>query len=292
MEERGLGDYITERRGFGIIPNTLSEWQKVVSRQKPAKATLSLAIVGKYIELQDAYLSVKEALTHASVNQSVEIDIQWIQAERLESVPASTVLKHCDGLIIPGGFGERGWEGKIQAIQYAREKQIPTLGLCLGLQAMVTEYARNVCGFKDANTTEFSPPTPYPVISLLEEQEGVSNKGGTMRLGAYPCELIAGSHANKSYATSTVQERHRHRWEINLKYRDELESKGLLISGLSPDGTLAEIVEIKDHPFFIGTQFHPELQSRPNRPHPLFITFIETAYLLTETSKSTSETVT
>ena len=157
---------------------------------------------------------------------------------------------------------------------------------------MVTEFARNVCGFKDANSTEFSPTTPYPVISLLEEQEGVSNKGGTMRLGAYPCELIAGSHANKSYATSTVQERHRHRWEINLKYRDELESKGLLISGLSPDGTLAEIVEIKDHPFFIGTQFHPELQSRPNRPHPLFITFIETAYLLTETSKSTSETVT
>jgi len=292
LEERGLGDYITERIGFGIIPNTLSEWQKVVSRQRPAKASLSLAIVGKYIELQDAYLSVKEALTHASVNQSVEIDIQWIQAERLETVPAATILKHCDGLIVPGGFGERGWEGKIQALQYAREKQIPTLGLCLGLQAMVTEFARNVCGLKDANSTEFSPTTPYPVISLLEEQEAISNKGGTMRLGAYPCELIAGSHANKSYDTSMVQERHRHRWEVNLKYRDELESKGLLISGVSPDGTLAEIVEIKDHPFFIGTQFHPELQSRPNRPHPLFITFIETAYLLTETSKSTSDTAT
>ena len=292
LEERGLGDYITERIGFGILPNSLSEWQKIVSRQGPAKATLSLAIVGKYVELQDAYLSVKEALIHASIHQSVEIDIQWIQAERLETTPASTILKNCDGLIVPGGFGERGWEGKIQAVKYAREKQIPTLGLCLGLQAMVTEFARNVCGFNDADSTEFSPTTPYPVISLLEEQEGISDKGGTMRLGAYPCELIAGSQASKSYDTSIIQERHRHRWEINLKYRDELEAKGLVISGMSPDGTLAEIVEIKDHPFFLGTQFHPELQSRPNRPHPLFTTFIKTAYLLTETSKSTSDTVT
>ena len=292
LEERGLGDYITERIGFGIIPNNLSEWQKGVSRQKASKATLSLSIVGKYVELQDAYLSVKEALTHASVHLDVKIDIQWVQAERLESESVATILNNCDGLVIPGGFGERGWEGKIQALQYAREKKIPTLGLCLGLQAMVTEFARNVCGFKEANSTEFSPNSRYPVISLLEEQKGISAKGGTMRLGTYPCELITDSRASRAYGTTTIQERHRHRWEVNLKYREHLENNGLVISGISPDGVLAEIVEVKDHPFFLGTQFHPELQSRPNRPHPLFSAFIKATYLLTKSTKSTSETAT
>ena len=192
----------------------------------------------------------------------------------------------------PGGFGERGWEGKIQALQYARENRIPTLGLCLGLQAMVTEFARNVCGFKEANSTEFSPDSPYPVISLLEEQKGISAKGGTMRLGAYPCKLITDSQASMAYGTATIQERHRHRWEVNLEYREHLEANGLLISGISPDGVLAEIVEVKDHPFFLGTQFHPELQSRPNRPHPLFSAFIKAAYVRTKSTKRTSETAT
>jgi CTP synthase len=211
------------------------------------------------------------------VANSVDVDIRWIHAETLETRSANDVLAGVQGVIVPGGFGERGWEGKIAAATWARTNNVPYLGLCLGMQVMVTEFARNVCGMRGANTTEIDPESPYPVISLLDEQQGVTNKGGTMRLGAYPCRLIPGSLAAKAYSTDTISERHRHRWEFNNGYRDILAQAGLHASGTSPDGSLVEISEIAGHPFMLGTQFHPELQSRPNRPHPLFRDFVAAA---------------
>jgi CTP synthase len=211
------------------------------------------------------------------VANSVEVDIRWIHAETLETRDAAEVLEGVAGVVVPGGFGERGWEGKIAAARWARENDVPYLGLCLGMQVMVTEFARNVCGLAGANTTEIDPETPHPVISLLEEQQGVTNMGGTMRLGAYPCVLDAGTLAGKAYQTDLISERHRHRWEFNNAYRERLEARGLRVSGASPDGSLVEISEIGTHPFMLGTQFHPELQSRPNRPHPLFRDFITAA---------------
>jgi CTP synthase len=269
LEERGLGDYVIER--FGLTGGRdLHDWREMVERLQHPTGSVEVAIVGKYVELHDAYLSVKESLAHAGIANGVDVDIRWVHAEDLEARDAAAVLAGVDGIIVPGGFGERGWEGKIRAATYARTQGIPYLGLCLGMQVMVTEFARNVCGMAGANSTEFDPESPYPVISLLEEQLGVTDKGGTMRLGAYPCRLVAGSLAARSYATGGVSERHRHRWEFNNRYRADLEAGGLRVSGLSPDGSLVEISEIAGHPFMLGTQFHPELQSRPNRPHPLF----------------------
>ncbi len=276
LEERGMADYAIERLG---LPGTrdLQEWRDMVDRLKHPAGVVEVAVVGKYVELKDAYLSVKEALAHAGIANNVEVDIRWLHAEDLESRAAGDVLQGVHGIIVPGGFGERGWEGKVRAAEWARTRQVPYLGLCLGMQVMVTEFARNVCGLEGANSTEMDPETAYPVISLLEEQLGVVNKGGTMRLGGYPCRLVPGSLAERAYGVGMVSERHRHRLEFNNAYKEVLESKGLRISGTSPDGALVEISEIAGHPFMLGTQFHPELQSRPNRPHPLFSEFVAAA---------------
>jgi len=274
LEERGLGDYAIERLGLQAGARDMTEWRDMVHRLKHPSGVVEVAVVGKYVELHDAYMSVKESLAHAGIANSVDVDIRWVHAETLESRAAADVLAGVHGVIVPGGFGERGWEGKIQAATWARENNIPYLGLCLGMQVMVTEFARNVCGMDGANTTEIDPETPYPVISLLEEQTGIVQKGGTMRLGGYPCDLAPGSLAAAAYGTDQVTERHRHRWEFNNRYRAPLEAAGLRISGTSPDGSLVEISELSSHPFMLGTQFHPELRSRPNRPHPLFRDFI------------------
>jgi len=276
LEERGLGDYVIERLGLHG-PRDLAEWREMVHKLKHPTGVVEVAVVGKYVELHDAYMSVKESLAHAGIANSVDVDIRWIHAETLESRPAADVLAGVQGVIVPGGFGERGWEGKVAAAKWARENQVPYLGLCLGMQVMVTEFARNVCGLQGANTTEIDPESPHPVISLLDEQQGVTNKGGTMRLGAYPCKLIPGSLAQRSYGTDLISERHRHRWEFNNSYREQLARAGLRASGTSPDDSLVEISEIEGHPFMLGTQFHPELQSRPNRPHPLFREFVAAA---------------
>ena len=273
LEERGLGDYVIDRLGLHGARD-LDEWREMVHRLKHPSGVVEVAVVGKYVELHDAYMSVKESLAHAGIANSVDVDIRWVHAEMLESRPAADVLHGVHGVIVPGGFGERGWEGKIKAAEWARKNNVPYLGLCLGMQVMVTEFARNVCGMDGANTTEIDPESPFPVISLLEEQTGIVAKGGTMRLGGYPCRLTPGSLAAESYGTDMVTERHRHRWEFNNLYRERLEASGLRVSGASPDGSLVEISEIAGHPFMLGTQFHPELQSRPNRPHPLFREFV------------------
>ena len=273
LEERGLGDFVMQRLGLEG-ERDLADWREMVDRLKNPAGVTEVAIVGKYVELQDAYLSVRESLVHAGIAAGVEVDIRWIHAEDVENRSAGALLAGVQGVVVPGGFGERGWEGKIAAARWAREHRVPYLGLCFGMQAMVTEFARNVAGFEGANSTEFDPESRYPVISLLEEQEGVTHKGGTMRLGGYPCTLVEGTQAYRSYGEPIVNERHRHRWEFNNRFREPLAAKGLIASGTSPDGALVEISEISDHPFMLGTQFHPELQSRPNRPHPLFRDFV------------------
>jgi CTP synthase len=276
LEERGLGDYVIERLGLEG-PRDLAEWREMVRKLKHPSGVVEVAMVGKYVELHDAYLSVKESLAHAGIANGVDVDIRWVHAEDLEIRDAADVLDGVQGIIVGGGFGDRGWEGMIRAAEYARTNNVPYLGLCLGMQVMVTEFARNVCDMAGANSTEMDPETPFPVISLLEEQNGIVNKGGTMRLGGYPCKLGEGSLAATAYATDLVNERHRHRLEFNNGYRGVLETAGLRVSGTSPDGTLVEISELVDHPFMLGTQFHPELQSRPNRPHPLFRAFVAAA---------------
>ena len=277
LEERSLGDFVIDRLNLQANARDLTEWRRMVERYKHPAGQVTVAIVGKYVKLQDAYLSVKEALMHAGIANNVEVAIEWIPAESLETRAAEEVLARVNGIIVPGGFGERGWEGKIRAAGFARTRGVPYLGLCLGMQAMVTEFARNVCGMEGANSTENDRESPYPVISLLEEQQGIINKGGTMRLGAYPCRLVPGSLASHAYGDEQISERHRHRWEFNNRYRQVLEHAGLVVSGASPNGALVEISEIRNHPFMLGTQFHPELQSRPNRPHPLFREFIAAA---------------
>lgn len=276
LEERGLGDFVIDRLGLHG-GRDLEEWRQMVQRLKHPAGSIEIAVVGKYVALHDAYMSVKESLAHAGIASEVDVDIRWIHAEDLETRPAEALLAGVDGIVVPGGFGERGWEGKIAAARWARENHVPYLGLCLGMQVMVTEFARDVCGLQGANSTEFDPESPHPVISLLEEQQGITHKGGTMRLGAYPCRLVPGSLAARAYGTDLVNERHRHRWEFNNAYRAILEQGGLRVSGTSPDGSLVEISEIAGHPFMLGTQFHPELQSRPNRPHPLFREFVAAA---------------
>ena len=240
---------------------------------------ISVAVVGKYVELHDSYLSVCEALIHAGVYCSTKVDLRWVQSEGLEERDISKELAGVSAVVVPGGFGVRGSEGEIQAIRYAREKNIPYLGLCRGMQLMVIEFARHVVGLSDANSTEFNADIGDPVISLLAEQTSVTDLGGTMRLGHYPCNLVSGSKAESAYADNRVNERHRHRWEFNNEYRGVLEEAGLRASGLSPDGKLVEIVEIVGHSFMVGSQFHPELRSRPDRPHPLFSAFMKAALI-------------
>jgi CTP synthase len=276
LEEAGLGDFVIER--FGLQgTRDLDDWRALVQQLKHPSRAIEIAVAGKYVELHDAYMSVKESLAHAGIANDVDVAIRWVHTEGLESQGADALLSGVQGIIVPGGFGDRGWEGKIKAAEYARTHRIPYLGLCLGMQVMVTEFARNVCGMDGANSTEMDPETPFPVISLLEEQEGVVNKGGTMRLGAYPCRLAPGSIAAAAYGVDLVRERHRHRLEFNNAFRKPLEAAGLRVSGTSPDNSLVEISELVDHPFMLGSQFHPELQSRPNRPHPLFKAFVAAA---------------
>lgn len=250
------------------------EWENLVAEVKRPKPTVNIALVGKYVELQDAYMSVREALKHAAIANGVELNLSWIHSTELEDQPIEQVFDGIDGIIVPGGFGSRGVEGKINTACFARENKVPYLGLCLGLQVMVIEYARNVLGLTDANSSEFDSMTPAPVIHLMPEQCNIDEKGGTMRLGLYPCLLQEGSKARDAYQTDQVEERHRHRYELNNDYRADLESAGLTCSGISPDNRLVEIVEVRDHPFMLGTQFHPEFLSRPNRPHPLFDAFL------------------
>ena len=231
--------------------------------------------------MKDAYLSVIEALNHAGVYNNAEIDLNWIEAEEVEKYArqerVGELLKNADGILVPGGFGDRGIEGKIEAIRFARENSIPFLGLCLGLHCAVVDVARNVCGLKGAHSTEFDPSSPYPVIDLLPEQKEIAEKGGTMRLGLYPCKLVPGSKAQAAYGEEIIYERHRHRYEFNNIFREELQEAGLIFSGISPDGRLVEIIELSHHPWFVATQFHPEFKSRPNRPHPLFREFVASA---------------
>lgn len=280
MEQEGLDHIALKKLGLADRPVDLSDWKDMVARIHNAKGVTRIALVGKYVKLHDAYLSVVEALSHAGYAYGTKIDIRWVNSEEIEEnkPDLSEVFKDIDGIIVPGGFGYRGIEGKIEAIRYARENKIPYLGLCLGMQCAVIEFARNVCGMKKANSSEFIPDTPYPVIDLMSDQEDVTEKGGTMRLGIYPCKLKDGTKARKLYDNKEIiYERHRHRYEVSNELRPILEKAGLVISGTSPDGRLVEIIELKDHPYFEATQAHPEFKSRPNRPHPLFLGFIEAA---------------
>jgi CTP synthase len=233
-------------------------------------------VVGKYMDVRDAYKSIYESLTHAAASEDCGIDLKLVDAESIAD-GVDDQLEDVAGVLIPGGFGVRGAEGKINAARYAREHGIPFLGLCLGMQVATIEFARNVCGIKDANSTEFDKDNPDPVISLLEEQRGVRKKGASMRLGTWPTKIVPGTLAEKIYGDTEVTERHRHRYEFNMKYRDRMTAKGFVISGTSPDGTLAELIELRDHPYFVGCQYHPEFQSKPNKPHPLFKGFIAAA---------------
>ena len=280
MEQEGLDHIALKKLGLADRPVDLSDWKDMVARIHNAKGVTRIALVGKYVKLHDAYLSVVESLSHAGYAYGTKIDIRWVNSEEIEEnkPDLSEVFKDIDGIIVPGGFGYRGIEGKIDAIRYARENKIPFLGLCLGMQCAVIEFARNVCAMKKANSSEFIPDTRYPVIDLMSDQEDVTEKGGTMRLGIYPCKLKDGTRARKLYDNKEIiYERHRHRYEVSNELRPILEKAGLIISGTSPDGRLVEIIELKDHPYFEATQAHPEFKSRPNRPHPLFLGFIEAA---------------
>jgi CTP synthase len=276
LEKERVGEYILNRFKLESRKQpSWSEWENLVAKQRAERPKVRIALVGKYVELQDAYMSVREALRHAAIVLGVEAEILWIHSADLERGKGMDALASAHGIVVPGGFGSRGIEGKINAARYAREHKVPYLGLCLGMQVMVIEFGRHVFGSEDANSTEFNRNTPHPVIDLLPEQRGIGDMGGTMRLGLYPCQLVEGTKAREAYNTLEVQERHRHRFEFNNTYRELFQEKGMLFSGESPDGRLVEIAELADHPFMLGSQFHPEFLSRPNRPHPLFHAFLE-----------------
>jgi CTP synthase len=275
LEESGLGEYIVDTLGIQSSPPQLDGWRDMVARIAATKPAVRIAVVGKYVEMPDAYISVTEALRHAAVHCGVELTIQWVNSEQLEESAAA--LDGVDGVVVPGGFGHRGIEGKVVASRFARQHLLPYLGLCLGLQCAVVDIAREVLDAPDANSTEFNAFTAVPVIDLLPEQRDIENKGGTMRLGVYPCKLVAGTKAAAAYGEALIYERHRHRFEFNNHYRDRLAAAGMVFSGTSPNGRLVEIIELRDHPFFVGSQFHPEFRSRPNRPHPLFREFMRAA---------------
>jgi CTP synthase len=277
LDEAGLGEIIIDRLRLTGGSKDLSEWREMVQRMQKPKEEISIALVGKYVKLQDAYLSVREALTHAALYHDRAVRIVWIESEELDQAGGESLLQSANGIVVPGGFGYRGIEGKVKAARYARENMVPYLGLCLGMHIMVIEYARWVLKSDKPNSREFDENTPYPVIDFLPDQQGMSDKGGTMRLGAYPCHLVPGTHAAAAYSKTVVYERHRHRFEFNNQYRELLDKAGFTASGLSPDGRLVEIGEIADHPWMLGVQFHPEFTSRPDRPHPLFRDFIGAA---------------
>ncbi len=275
LEESGLGAYIA--REFGLQREAdLEEWQRLVDQVRRPRRALRIAIVGKYVELADAYMSVLESMTHAGLWHDVDPEIVWVNAETVTPEELERTLRTVSGIVVPGGFGPRGTEGKVAASRWAREHRLPYLGLCYGLHMAVIDVARNVLGLAGANSTEIDPKTPYPVIDLMPDQKGV-DMGGTMRLGLWPCRLLPGTKTATAYAAPEISERHRHRFELNNSFRGRLADAGLIVSGASPDGQLAEIMELQDHPFFVGTQFHPEFLSRPTRPHPLFRDFIGAA---------------
>jgi CTP synthase len=282
LEEAGLGDFVVERLELPTHPPDLSEWRALVSEIKRPKPSLRVAIVGKYIKLHDAYISVREALHHAAIHQGCDVDIEWVSSEQLERGRALDRLEQVDGIVVPGGFGYRGIEGKVVAARFARENKVPYLGLCLGMQVMVIELARHVFNSDEPNSTEFDMNTKYPIIDLMPEQRDIADMGGTMRLGIYPCRLVEDTKAYAAYGEALAFERHRHRFEFNNLYRKDLEEAGAVFSGLSPNGRLVEIVELRDHPFMLGSQFHPEFRSRPTRPHPLFNAFIRVVRERTE----------
>jgi CTP synthase len=273
----GLDNVVCDRLGLVTGPPNLDGWRAMVERAVSASEEITVGIVGKYVDLPDAYLSVAEALRHAASAESLKLDLRWVPSDELTGLLAETYLEDLEAIVIPGGFGYRGVEGKIQAARYARERGTPLLGLCLGLQCAVIEVARNVLGLADANSTEFEPSTPHPVIDLMSSQEDVEDMGGTMRLGLYAAKLAEGSKVREMYGQELVYERHRHRWEVNNRYRKDLESAGMRLSGLSPDDNLVEYIELVDHPYFVATQAHPEFRSRPDEPHPLFLGLVAAA---------------
>ena len=277
LEEEGLGDLLVGALDLQARGRDLVDWRAMVDRMLEPKGSLPIAVVGKYADLPDAYFSVREALRHAGLYHNRDVEISWVQSEFLEEQDPHELLRNVCGIVVPGGFGSRGIEGMVRTAEYARTEQVPYLGLCLGMQVMVIEHARHLLGQEDANSTEFDPHTPHPVIDLMDEQRQVSEMGGTMRLGNYPCHLVPGTKVAAAYGQEMVIERHRHRFEFNNAYREPLQEVGLLASGLSPDGRLVDVVEQTDHPFMIGIQFHPEFRSRPQKPHPLFSGFIGAA---------------
>ena len=274
LEDAGLGDTLLEALALKYRSRDLADWTALVGRMNAPKEKVSIAVVGKYAELPDSYISVKEALYHAGLAHNRDIEISWIHSEEIERDGPQDLLREAKGIIVPGGFGPRGIEGMVQTVQYAREHRVPYLGLCLGMQMMVVEFARDLLNLEGANSTEFAPDTIHPVIDLMPAQSKVSDMGGTMRLGIYPCRLVEGSRAARAYGVPLVNERHRHRYEFNNDYLELMAEAGLKASGFSPDGSLVEISEVTDHPFMVGVQFHPEFLSRPERPHPLFRDFM------------------
>ncbi|MEE9613874.1 MAG: CTP synthase [Thermodesulfobacteriota bacterium] len=275
FHREGLDEKIVRLLNIWTRAPKLDEWKKIEKKIGSLRHEVTIGIVGKYVELRDSYKSLHEALTHGGLANSCRVELKYIDSEEIEKKGAAALLGEVDGVLVPGGFGSRGVEGKISAIRYVREGKKPFFGICLGMQMAVVEIARNVGAMAGANSSEFDPESPHSVIDLMEEQRGVDSKGGTMRLGAYPCTLKKGTRAHKAYGSSEISERHRHRYEFNNSYKDELEAVGVITSGLSPDGELVEIIEYKDHPWFVGCQFHPEFKSRPTQPHPLFKSFIK-----------------
>jgi CTP synthase len=279
LRKEGLDELLCKRLNLRSAKkkSDLRPWEKVVSIVRKPKATVDVAVVGKYTEVRDAYKSINESLVHGGIANGVRTNIHWVEATDLEGAQAAKVLKGMQGILVPGGFGHRGIEGKIEAIRFAREKKVPYFGVCLGMQTMAIEFARNVLKMKGANSTEFDSGSPYPIISMLEEQRSVKSMGGTMRLGAYPCRVAKGSKAAQAYGEKVIFERHRHRYEFNNEYKEAFTKAGILFSGVSPDGSLVEMMEIKKHPWMLGVQFHPEFKSRPIAAHPLFREFIKAA---------------
>ena len=274
MEKEHLAEIVCESLNLDCPEPDLDDWKAMVKSAKNPTKEVTVALVGKYIALHDAYISVVESLKHAGYAANASVNIKWVDSETVTDENAAEVFGDVSGILVPGGFGSRGIEGKISAIRYARENNIPFLGLCLGMQLSIVEFARHVVGFRDAHSVELNSATTHPVISLMADQEGVDNIGGTLRLGSYPCKLAKDSLAYKLYKEELIHERHRHRYEVNNDYRKDLTNNAMMLSGISPDGRIVEMVEIPSHPFFIATQAHPEFKSRPNRPHPLFLGFV------------------
>ena len=275
LKAQKIDDIVLKHFGLTAPEADMTEWLSLVDRVDNLKENVRIALVGKYVELHDAYISVVESLKHAGYKHNAKVKIDWIQSEDITEENVHEYLKDADGILVPGGFGDRGVEGKITTIKYARENNVPFFGICLGMQLAAVEFARNVCGLTGAHSSELDPNTPYPIINLLADQENVVEMGGTLRLGSYPCTLAEGSVAHKEYGEINITERHRHRYEFNNFYRDRLTDKGMVLSGVSPDGKLVEIVEIPEHPWFVAGQFHPEFKSRPEKAHPLFAGFIK-----------------